>query len=326
MKPRVLISQRIFDEAALLVKQEFETEENTSGAPFPPEILAEKLQGKAGAIILLTDRIDENLLSRCPQLKVISNVAVGYDNIDVRACTRHGIMVTNTPGVLDDTTADFTWTLILATARRVVEADGYLRSLKWKRWELMQLLGSDIHHKVLGICGLGRIGQGVARRAKGFDMQIVYTDVSPAARSVEKVLGVRFVDKKTLLTQSDFVTLHVPLLPSTMHYISREEFSLMKKTAILINASRGPVVDEKALVRALEEGRIAGAGLDVYEREPEVEPGLIKLENVVLAPHIASASYETRLRMATMAAENLVAGLKGNRPPNLVNPEVLERP
>jgi lactate dehydrogenase-like 2-hydroxyacid dehydrogenase len=232
-------------------------------------------------------------------------------------------MVTNTPGVLDDTTADFTLTLLLATARRLIEADQHLRSSQWNGWKLMEFLGSDVHHKTLGICGLGRIGQGVARRAKGFDMQILYTDLVRATQSIEKELGASFVDKKTLLAQSDFVTLHLPLEPATTHYISKPELALMKPTAILINASRGPVVDEKAIVQALKEGKIAGAGLDVYEREPEVEPALLLMKNVILAPHIASASHETRLRMAMMAAENLIAGLTGKRPPNLVNEEVL---
>ena len=324
MRPKVLITRKIFDEALAIVKQQFEAEENPSDAPFSQEELVKKLQGKVGVILRLTDQINDQVLLHCPELKIVSNIAVGYNNIDVEACTRRKVMVTNTPGVLDDTTADFTWTLLLATARRVVEADQYLRSSKWKEWDLMGFLGYDVHHKILGICGLGRIGQGVARRAKGFDMQILYTDILQAAPTVEKALGAHFVDKKTLLAESDFVTLHVPLFPETTHYISMAEFSLMKPTAILINASRGPVVDEKALVQALQERRIAGAGLDVYEREPQVEPALIQMENVVLAPHIASASRETRLRMATMAAENLVAGLTGKRPPNLVNEEVFQ--
>ena len=324
MRPKVLISQKIFDEAMAMVKKDFEVEENQTDTPLPANVLKQKLQGKVGAIILLTDQIDDNVLSQCPDLKIICNVAVGYNNIDIEACTRRRIMVTNTPGVLDDTTADFTWALLLATTRRVVEADQYLRSLKWKRWGLMDFLGYDVHHKALGICGLGRVGQGVARRAKGFDMQILYTDISRVAYSIEEDLRARFVDKKTLLAKSDFVTLHVPLLPETTHYISTAEFSWMKPTSILINASRGPVVDEKALVQALKERKIAGAGLDVYEKEPEIEPDLIRMKNVVLAPHIASASYETRLRMAMMAAKNLVAGLTGKRPPNLVNPEVLQ--
>lgn len=321
-KPKVFISQKIFDEAVAFVKKDFEVEENQTDIPLPTSFLIQKLQGKVGAIILLTDQIDDPVLCNCPDLKIICNVAVGYNNIDIEACTRRKIMVTNTPGVLDDTTADFTWALLLATARRVVEADQYLRLLKWKRWGLMDFLGYDVHHKVLGICGLGRIGKGVARRAKGFNMQILYTDVSQVAASIEEDLGAHFVDKKTLLSESDFVTLHVPLLSETTHYISTAEFSWMKPTSILINASRGPVVDEKALAQALKERKIAGAGLDVYENEPEVEPDLIRMKNVVLAPHIASASYETRLRMTMMAAENLVAGLTGKRPPNLVNPEV----
>jgi len=324
MRPKVLISQKIFDEAIALVKQYFDVEANQSDTPFSPEILIQKLQDKAGAIILLTDRVDENLLSHCPKLKIVSNVAVGYNNIDVKTCTRRKVMVTNTPGVLDDTTADFTWALLLAMARRLVEADQYLRSSQWKGWGLMQFLGYDVHHKVLGICGLGRIGQRVARRARGFDMQILYTDIVRAVPSVEEELGARFVDKKTLLRESDFVTLHVPLFPETTHYISTTELNFMKPTAILINASRGPVIDEKALVQALKKGKIAGAGLDVYEREPVVESELIEMKNVVLAPHIASASHETRARMAMIAAENLVAGLMGKSPPNLVNKGVIQ--
>ncbi len=322
MKSRVLISQKIFDEVVAMVRQHFEVDWNQSETPLSPSVLIQRLRDKMGAIILLTDRIDEEVLSKCSELKIVSNVAVGYNNTDVEACTRRGVMVTNTPGVLDDTTADLTWALLLATARRVVEADQFLRSLKWKGWKLMEFLGYDVHHKVIGICGLGRIGQRVARRAKGFEMQILYTDVIRAAPSLEEELGARFVDKKTLLAESDFVTLHVPLTPQTTHYISITELGLMKPTAILLNSSRGPVVDEKALVQALKEGKIAGAGLDVYEREPEVEPELIGMKNVVLAPHIASASRETRLRMTTMAAENLVAGLTGKRPLNLVNEEV----
>jgi lactate dehydrogenase-like 2-hydroxyacid dehydrogenase len=319
-----LISQKIFDEVVAMVRQHFEVDWNQSETPLSPSVLIQRLRDKMGAIILLTDRIDEEVLSKCSELKIVSNVAVGYNNIDVEACTRRGVMVTNTPGVLDDTTADLTWALLLATARRIVESDQYLRSSQWKGWGLMQFLGYDVHHKVIGICGLGRIGQRVARRAKGFDMRILYTDIIRAAPSLEEELGARFVDKKTLLSQSDFITLHVPLMPETTHYISTADFALMKPSAILINASRGPVVDEKALVQALKEGRIAGAGLDVYEKEPEVEPGLLEMKNVVLTPHIASASHESRLKMAIMAAENLVAGLMGKLPPNLVNEEVFE--
>ncbi len=319
MKPKILISQKIFEEAVDIVRRDFEVEYHDSETPLSHELLIQKLKGKKGAIILLTDRIDDSLLSECTDLKIVSNVAVGFNNIDVEACSRRKVMVTNTLGVLDDTTADLTWALLLATARRIVESDNYLRSLQWKGWGLMQFLGYDVHHKVLGICGMGRIGQRVAGRAKGFDMKLLYTDVVRAAPTLEEELGLRFVGKETLLSESDFISLHVPLLPQTTHYISGAELALMKPTAILINASRGPVVDEKALVQALKQGRIAGAGLDVYEREPDVEPALIGMKNVVLVPHIGSASRETRLRMAMMAAENLIAGLTGRRPPNLVN-------
>jgi lactate dehydrogenase-like 2-hydroxyacid dehydrogenase len=321
----VLVTRKVFDEAINLLAKHFDVESNQRDTPVSPTQLVRRLQQKAGAITLLTETIDERLLAQCPELKIVCNVAVGYNNIDVKACTRRGVMVTNTPGVLDDTTADFAWTLLLSTARRVVEADKYFRTGKWKGWGLMQFLGCDVHHKTLGVVGFGRIGKGVARRAKGFDMRVIYTDVQRVDEATEREYGVMYVDKRTLLRESDFVTLHVPLMPETTHFISQAEFALMKKTAILINASRGPVVDEKGLVKALREGRIAGAGLDVYEKEPRCERALMGMKNVVLAPHIASASVETRTKMAVMAAQNLIAGLSGQRPPNLVNPEVLTR-
>jgi glyoxylate reductase len=250
-------------------------------------------------------------------------VAVGFNNFDVKAATRRGVMLTNTPGVLDHTTADFTWCLILAAARGLIDADRHFRSGKWKGWGLMQFLGRDVHGKTLGICGLGRIGRQVARRARGFDMRILYTGRTRAPETVERELGAVFVEKQTLLRESDIVTLHLPLSLDTTHYISAAELRSMKPAAILVNASRGPVVDERALVKALKARWIGGAGLDVYEREPKPAPGLTKLRNVVLAPHIGSASLETRLRMSNMAAENCVAGLMGRRPPNLLNPQVL---
>ncbi|MFQ5881524.1 MAG: 2-hydroxyacid dehydrogenase [Candidatus Methylomirabilales bacterium] len=323
MKPKVLVTRKIFPEALELVSKHCEVESNQRDVPFTPAQLLRKLKGKDGMICLLTDIIDDKVLAKNPQLKIVSNVAVGYNNIDVNAATKRSVMVTNTPGVLDDTTADFTWCLILATARGLVDADRYFRSGKWSGWGVMQFLGHDIHHKTLGICGLGRIGKRVAKRARGFDMRILYTDTRRQDPAVEQELGATFVDKKTLLQESDIVTLHVPLFPETRHYISAAELRLMKKTAILINAARGPVVDEKALVRAVKEGWIAAAGLDVYEKEPKPAPGLTKLKNVVLVPHVASASIDTRLKMSMMAAENCVAGLTGKRPPNLVNPVVL---
>jgi len=323
LRPKVLITRKIFEESIAYVGKYCDVETNQRDLPFTQHQLIKKLQGKQGAITALTDITSESVLARCPDLKIVSNVAVGFNNFDVKAATRRGVMMTNTPGVLDDTTADLTWCLILAAGRRLIEADRSFRSGKWKGWGLMQFLGHDIHHKTLGICGLGRIGRRIGKRAKGFEMRILYTGRTRAPEEVEHELGATFVDKQTLLRESDFVTLHVPLSPETTHYISAAELKLMKPTAVLVNASRGPVVDEKALVQALKKNWIAGAGLDVYEREPRPAPGLIKLKNVVLAPHIGSASIETRLKMANKAAENCVAGLTGRRPPNLLNPEVL---
>ena len=325
MKPRVVVTRRIFDESLAALAKHCQVDSNQADRPLNPKQLLQKLKGKDGVISLLTDRISDDVLAKNPQLKIVSNVAVGYNNVDVKAATKRGVLVTNTPGVLDDTTADFTWCLILATARGLVGADRTFRSGKWKGWGVMQFLGHDVHGKTLGICGFGRIGKGVARRARGFDMRILYTDVQRVPEAIEQEYGVRFVDKKTLLQESDIVTLHVPLFPETTHYIGASELVMMKKQAILINAARGPVVDEKALVKALKHGRIAGAGLDVYEKEPKPAPGLTKLSNVVVAPHIASASVETRRNMSNMAVANCVAGLSGERPPNLVNPDVLDK-
>lgn len=325
MKPKVLVTRKVFEDVLTLLGKQYDVESNQRDIPFAPAQLVKKLQGKSGALVLLTDLIDDRLLAQCPDVKIVCNIAVGYNNIDVKAATRRGVMVCNTPGVLDDTTADFTWTLLLAAARRVVEADVFFRSGKWKGWGLMQFTGYDVHRKTLGIIGFGRIGKGVARRAQGFDMRVIYTDVQRADETTEREHGVMFVDKRTLLRESDFVSLHIPLSPETRHYLSEPEFALMKKTAILVNAARGPIVDEKALVKALRQGKIAGAGLDVYEREPKCERALLPMKQVVLAPHIASASIETRTKMAMMAAQNCIAGLSGQRPPHLVNPEVVAR-
>jgi glyoxylate reductase len=324
VKPKILVTRRIFDESLVKLAAQFDVESNQKDRPLDAKQLLRKLKGKDAAITLLTDVITDDVLARNPQLKIVSNVAVGYNNFDVPAATRRGVMMTNTPGVLDDTTADFTWCLILATARGLIQADKTFRSGKWKGWGVMQFLGRDVHGKTLGICGFGRIGKGVARRAMGFDMKILYTDVLRVSESVEREFGASYVDKKTLLRESDIVSLHVPLFAETRHYIGAAELALMKKSAILINAARGPVVDEKALVKALKQGRIAGAGLDVYEKEPLPAPGLVKLPNTVLAPHIASGSVETRLKMSNMAAANCIAGLTGQRPPNILNPEALK--
>jgi glyoxylate reductase len=286
------------------------------------ELIA-RLKGRQGLICLITDTIDAPLLAACPALKVVANVAVGFNNIDVAEATKRGIIVTNTPDVLTETTADFAWTLLMATARRVVEADRYVREGKFTQWELMLLLGGDIHGTTLGIIGFGRIGRAMARRARGFDMRVLYQDAVAADPATERELRATRTDTATLLRESDFVTLHTPLLPETRHLINAQSLKTMKKTAYLVNASRGPVVDEAALAQALKEGWIAGAGIDVYENEPVVHPALMALPNAVLAPHIASATSDTRLKMANLAVDNCLAVLEGKTPPTPVNPEAL---
>jgi glyoxylate reductase len=293
--------------------------------PLGPAELIARLKGRQGLVCLITDTIDAPLLAACPDLKVVSNVAVGFNNIDVAAATSRGVVVTNTPDVLTETTADFAWTLLMATARRVVEADRYVREGKFTQWEYMVLLGGDVHGKTLGIIGFGRIGRAIARRALGFNMRVLYQDAVAANPATERELRATRTDTATLLRESDFVTLHTPLLPETQHLINAKSLRTMKKTAYLINASRGPVVDEAALAQALKEGWIAGAGIDVFEREPEVHPALMGLPNVVLAPHIASASSDTRLEMANLAVDNCLAVLEGKTPPTPVNPEVFAK-
>lgn len=288
------------------------------------ELIA-RLKGRQGLICLITDAIDAPLLAACPDLKVVANVAVGFNNIDLAEATKRGVVITNTPDVLTETAADFAWTLLMATARRVVEADRYVREGKFTQWEFMLLLGGDIHGKTLGIIGFGRIGRAMARRARGFDMRVLYQDAVAADPATERELRATRTDTATLLRESDFVTLHTPLLPETQHLINTQSLRTMKKTAYLVNASRGPVVDEAALAQALKEGWIAGAGMDVFEREPEVHPALMGLPNAVLAPHIASASSDTRLKMANLAVDNCLAVLEGKTPPTPVNPEVLAR-
>jgi glyoxylate reductase len=320
MRPKVLISRRVPEAALEIIGRHCDVDHNEPNHPLPRAELLARLMGCQGLVCLLTDVVDDEVLAT-PGLKIVSNVAVGFDNIDVAAATRRRVLATHTPGVLDDTTADLAFALLMATARRIVEADTFLRSGRWEGWDLLQFLGHDVHHKTLGICGLGRIGKGVARRARGFDMRLLYTDVVRVPEAVERELGVTFVEKDALLREADFVTIHLPLFPETRHYIGERELGLMKPTAILVNAARGPIVNEAALVQALQRRQIAGAGLDVYEEEPKVHPGLLEMANVIILPHIASASIETRTRMATMAAVNVVAGILGQRPPNLLNPE-----
>ena len=275
--------------------------------------IIERLKGMDGMVCLLTDAIDGEIMDAEPNLKVISNYAVGFNNIDVDAATERGIPVTNTPGVLTETTADFAWALLMAIARRVVEADKFTREGKFKGWRPQLLLGSDVYGKTIGIVGMGRIGQAMARRARGFDMNILYYDEYRPDPEVEKELGPTYVPFDELLQKADYVSIHVPLMESTHHLIGERELKLMKKTAYLINSARGPIVDEKALVKALQEKEIAGAGLDVFEDEPELAPGLAELDNVVLAPHIASATIETRSKMANHGCRRLPVRPEGRK-------------
>jgi len=316
---KVLITRRIFPEALLQLEKHGIDYEMHLGPPLEKQELIAKVKGAEGLISLLSDRIDRQVLEAGSKLKIVANVAVGYDNIDLQAATERGIMVTNTPDVLTEATADLAFGLLLAAARRIVEGDQIMRQGRFRGWELDFLLGTDVHHKTLGIVGLGRIGGAVARRACGFSMHVLYHNRSCKPR-LERELNAEFVEFEELLNQSDFVSIHLPLTPETYHLFSTEEFKTMKPTAFLINAARGPIVDEEALVQALKAKEIAGAALDVFEHEPEVHPELLKLNNVVLTPHIGSAARETRIRMALMAVENMIAALSGQRPPNLVNP------
>ena len=321
----IFITRKVFRDAIdILINEQHTIDINDSDRILPVRELVKRAHGKAGLICLLNDKIDSVVMDELESLKVISNIAVGYDNIDIAAATQRGIMVTNTPGVLTETTADLAFALLLAAARRIPEADQYIRAEKFKNWQLMQAhMGVDVYEKTLGIVGMGAIGQAVAKRgSKGFDMRVIYYSLS-RKESAEKEYQAKFVEFDELLALSDFISIHVPLSEKTQHMFSSEEFKKMKHTAILINTARGPVVEEAALVEAIKAGQIRGASLDVFEKEPSLHPELIKMkENVVLAPHIGSASIETRLRMAKMAAMNMAEGLKGNRPPNLVNERV----
>ncbi len=317
---KVLVTRGIFPEILAGLARRFEVEGNPDDRPWLPEELARRLEGKSGAMATVMDRFDEAILARCPDLKVISNIAVGYNNIDVPACTKRGIRVTNTPGVLDDTTADLTWSLLMAAARRIAEADAYVRRGDWKiAFGVQYFLGQDLHHATLGIIGMGRIGQAVARRARGFDMRVLYNNRSRLDAGTENALGAAYVKRDELLAQSDFVVVMAPYSPATHHLIGAAEIAKMKPTAILVNSARGGVVDDAALVDALKAGRIAGAGLDVFEGEPKLHPEYAKLSNVVLTPHIGSASRATRLVMCTTAAANMIAVLEGREPQDPVN-------
>jgi len=322
-KPKVLATRPLFPAAQEILNAACEAEYWTKPERISKEQLFARIEDKEGLVCLLTEKVNLELLAAAPKLRIAANVAVGFDNIDVEACTKRGVVATNTPGVLDETTADFAWTLMMAVGRRLVEGDTLARSGNWKGWDLDQLVGTDVWGKTLGIVGFGRIGRAMARRAIGFQMKVIYADAVRAPEAVEKELNAEYREMNGLLADSDFVSVHVPLLPETRRLFDAPRFSKMKPTAYLINTSRGAVVDEAALVHTLESGKIAGAALDVFENEPIIHPGL-RRPNVVLAPHIASASVETRTKMACMAAQNVVAMFTGQQPANILNPEVLK--
>jgi len=319
----VFATHKLFEPARKILEKACEIEywegEDRPGR----EVVLDKVKGKAGLVSLLTERIDADLLEAGKDLRVVANVAVGFDNIDVAACTARGVAVTNTPGVLDETTADLAWMLMMAVARRLGEGEALIRSGQWKKWNFDQLLGTDVWGKTLGIVGFGRIGKAVARRAAGFGMKVIYSNTKRVSAEIEAGLKADYRNLDELLAEADFVSIHVPLIANTRRLFGAEQFQKMKRTAFLINTSRGPVVDEAALVNALETGAIAGAGLDVFEKEPDVHRGLLRT-NVALAPHLGSASVEARTKMACLAAENIAAFFAGKQPPNPLNPEALK--
>lgn len=328
-RAKILVTQKVPDPAYPLLEAIGEVEANIEeGVIWPYEELLRRGPGHEYIYCLLTDNIDARFLEAgvtgTPRLKMVANMAVGFNNIDVGAATRLGIAVSNTPGVLSDTTADLAFALLMATARRIPEAERYLRAGKYKGWGPLLFCGAEVHGSTLGLIGAGRIGKIVAKRASGFDMKVIYYDVYRLSPEEEATHHLTYMPMNDVLRQADFVSVHTPYMPSTHHLIGEREFHAMKPSGILINTARGPIVDEKALVRALQDKTIAAAGLDVYENEPAVEPDLLTMENVVLLPHIASASLRTRTLMATMASDNIVAHYHGQRPPNIVNPEVLQ--
>jgi glyoxylate reductase len=321
MKSKILITRQVFPEIVALLSQKFEVDHNLSDDIFSADVLRARAQGCSGVVACLTEKIDAAFFDACPTVKVVSNIAVGYNNIDVTEASKRGVMVTNTPGVLDDTTADLTFALLMATARRITETERRLRNGEWKKgFALQQWLGTDVHHASLGIIGMGRIGQTIARRASGFEMNVRYHNRTRLDVATEAKLNVSYASKENILRESDFVVVMVPYSAATHHLIKAEDLALMKPGAIFINTARGGVVDDVALIAALKKNRIAGAGVDVFEGEPALNPDFLKLDNVVLTPHIGSATHATRMRMAALAAENVTAALTGKTPPNLINP------
>ena len=321
MKSKILVTRRVFPDIVTLLSQQFEVDHNDSDDILSADALRGRAHGCAGVLACLTEKIDAAFFDACPTVKVVSNIAVGYNNIDAAEASKRGVMVTNTPGVLDDTTADLTFALLMAAARRITETERRLRNGEWKKgFALQQWLGTDIHHATLGIIGMGRIGQTIARRASGFEMNVRYHNRTRLDDATESKLNVRYASMEAILAESDFVVVMVPYSAATHHLIKAEQLALMKPTAIFINTARGGVVDDLALIAVLKENRIAGAGVDVFEGEPAFNPDFLRLDNVVLTPHIGSATQATRMRMAARAAENIAAALTGKIPPNLVNP------
>ena len=321
---KIYVTRKIPEPGLKLLRKEFEIEVNPENRALSKQEIINWLCEKDGLLCLLTDTIDKDVIYSEPKLKMIASYAVGYDNIDIQAATKRGIPVSNTPGVLTDTTAEMAWALLFSVARRIVEGDAFARADKFKGWDPMLMHGQDVLNKTLGIIGAGRIGTSFALKSKGFNMKVLYVD-DRVNETLERELKAKKVDIPEILKSSDFISLHVPLNKETHHLISEKELKMMKKTAILINTSRGPVVDEQALAKALKKRWIFGAGLDVYEYEPNISKELIKLDNVVLQPHSASATIETRTKMAIIAAENMIAGLNGEIPPNCVNKEVFQK-
>jgi len=318
---KIVVTRGIFDDAVEYLEQNFSVVSNQQDHVYPRDELVGMLQGVDGIQITSTERVDDELLGKCPTVKAICNTAVGYNNIDIDACTRRGVMVTNTPGVLDNSVADYAVGLMIATCRRMCEGERYLRAGEFKGVYLKQTLGHDVHGATLGIFGFGRIGQTIAKRVGGFDMNILYHTRKRVAPDIENKYAARYVDKQELLQQADIVMLILPYSPDTHHYIGADELALMKPSAVLLNMARGGIVDDAALVDALKNKAIWAAGLDVYENEPKFDSGFLELENVVLSPHIASAAEPTRRAMSMTAARNLVAALTSGEPPNLVNPD-----
>ncbi|MGA1316482.1 MAG: 2-hydroxyacid dehydrogenase [Rubrivivax sp.] len=325
-RPSVLVARAVFPETVQRLREHFDVEDNPNDIIFSRQELSERLHGKAGAFTTGSERIDAAVLDANPQLRVVANMAVGYNNFDVEACTARGVLCTNTPDVLTETTADFGFALMLAAARRMAESEHFLRRGEWTRWAYDMFTGSDVHGATLGILGMGRIGQAIARRgALGFGMRVLYHNRSRLPPEQEQPLGARHVDKATLLREADHLVLVLPYSASSHHIIGAEELAQMKRTATLTNVARGGIVDDAALAAALRDRRIAAAALDVFEGEPSVHPELLTVPNIVLTPHIASATVATRRRMAELAADNLIAALTGATPPTPINPQVLAR-